>query len=53
MFIFIIALIIIFSFTIVIYIKKHKKHGKYKKVKPLSKMSKEEFRQAMKELEIK
>lgn len=45
-----IILIIVISFTLITY---YKKKIRYKKVKPLSKMTKKEFRNAMKDLEIK
>lgn len=52
MYILILVLIII-SFTIIAVFKKRKKKRRYKVVKPLSKMTKKEYREAMKDLEIK
>lgn len=46
-----IILLVIFSFAIIISLKK--KHRRYKKVKTLSKMTQKEFRKAIKDLEIK
>lgn len=45
-----ITLLIIFSFPIIMLLKKQ---VGYKKLKPLSKMTKKEFKKAMKDLEIK
>jgi len=46
-----IIFIIIISFAIIISSKK--KRRRYKKVKPLSKMTKKEFKNTMKDLEIR
>ena len=45
-----IILMLVISFTIITY---NKKKRRYKKVKPFSKMTKKEYRNAIKDLEIK